>query len=294
MMRGWWIALIILVFAVLISVYSEIDPVSVYEPEVDLVLNRDLNSIEHIFADELNAPEDVAISANGTIYLSLGDGQIVTADTETSEWRPFTRTGASLESCGSLASEPDCGRPLGLKFVSARDYTRYLSHYDKQVVDDQVLIVADAYKGLLLVDAQGNVISLVQSVEGRKIHFANALAIAQNGSVYFSDSSARFQRNQVLYEVLESQPTGRIIAFNPKTNISYQVATHLPFPNGIALSNNDQTLFIALTTRYKIIQLDLQTKTSSTLSHFAGIPDNIHLHDGVLWVGSVLEQKGPV
>lgn len=75
--------------------------------------------------------------------------------------------------------EKDCGRPLGLRF-------------DKETGD---LYIADAYYGLLVVGPQGGLATqLTNQVQGTPILFANDLDIHRNGSIFFTDTSKRYDR----------------------------------------------------------------------------------------------------
>lgn len=75
--------------------------------------------------------------------------------------------------------EKTCGRPLGLRF-------------DKENGD---LYIADAYYGLLVVGPNGGLATpLATHVEGKPILFANDLDIHKNGSIYFTDTSKRYNR----------------------------------------------------------------------------------------------------
>ena len=75
--------------------------------------------------------------------------------------------------------EKTCGRPLGLRF-------------DKESGD---LYIADAYYGLLVVGPNGGLATpLATHVEGKPILFANDLDIHKNGSIFFTDTSKRYNR----------------------------------------------------------------------------------------------------
>lgn len=75
--------------------------------------------------------------------------------------------------------EMKCGRPLGLRF-------------DKESGD---LYIADAYYGLLVVGPEGGIATpLAAHVEGKPILFANDLDIHSNGSIFFTDTSQRYNR----------------------------------------------------------------------------------------------------
>lgn len=78
-----------------------------------------------------------------------------------------------------IKSEHICGRPLGLRF-------------DKKTGD---LYIADAYLGLLKVGQQGGIAAtLTTEAEGVPFGFTNDLAIDEEGTVYFTDSSTTYQR----------------------------------------------------------------------------------------------------
>lgn len=75
--------------------------------------------------------------------------------------------------------EPRCGRPLGLRF-------------DKQTGN---LYIADAYYGILVVGPEGGIATpLSTHVEGQSILFANDLDIHHNGSIFFTDTSKKYDR----------------------------------------------------------------------------------------------------
>ena len=78
-----------------------------------------------------------------------------------------------------LPNEHICGRPLGLRF-------------DKNTGD---LYIADAYLGLFKVGPEGGLAtSLVTEAEGVPLRFTNDLDIDDEGNIYFTDSSSKYQR----------------------------------------------------------------------------------------------------
>ncbi len=105
-------------------------------------------------------PEDVARGADGLLYAGLADGRIV-----------------RLKADGSTPPETVAetgGRPLGLH--AAPDG----------------LYVADAERGLLAVSLDGTVRTLTDAVDGARMVFVDDLDVAADGSIWFSDASARF------------------------------------------------------------------------------------------------------
>lgn len=78
-----------------------------------------------------------------------------------------------------LKNEHICGRPLGLRF-------------HKGTGD---LYIADAYLGLMKVGPEGGLAtSLVTEADGWPLRFTNDLDIDDDGNVYFTDSSSKYQR----------------------------------------------------------------------------------------------------
>lgn len=78
-----------------------------------------------------------------------------------------------------MPNEHICGRPLGLRF-------------DRNTGD---LYIADAYLGLLKVGPEGGLAtSLATEAEGMPLRFTNDLDIDDEGNVYFTDSSSKYER----------------------------------------------------------------------------------------------------
>jgi hypothetical protein len=72
-----------------------------------------------------------------------------------------------------------CGRPLGLRFHK----------------ESGNLYIADAYYGLLVVGPEGGLATpLATHLGGDPILFANDLDIHKNGSIFFTDTSKRYDR----------------------------------------------------------------------------------------------------
>ncbi len=248
------------------------------------------------------APEDgIPLDGSGEYWIwSMGNGDLLKVDLQTMTASTFAHTGESHKDCGILDMENECGRPLGLLRLPVEDHDRYQRYLegnsgeDSSEIETPLFLVADAYKGLLLVSSKGTIVTLLTSVDGEPLYFANAMARARNGNIYLSDSSSRYRRNQVLLETLESRSTGRVVLWNPDTGASSVVTKNLPFPNGLVLRNDDMSLLVSLTTRHQIVEIDL-TKDESSPTLFAalpGIPDNMHVsysHEwerSILWIGT--------
>lgn len=88
-------------------------------------------------------------------------------------------SGAASTTKKQHGKEELCGRPLGMRF-------------NRKTGE---LYIADAYHGLMVVGRGGGVATpLATHAEGKPILFANDLDVHRNGSVYFTDTSARYTR----------------------------------------------------------------------------------------------------
>ena len=102
------------------------------------------------------------------------------------------------------------------------------------------LIVADAYLGLLEVNPKARTVStLVPSspgINGKPFRFVNDLDIARDGTIYFTDSSTKWERRQFHYSIFEGDNTGRLMAYHPKTGDMEVLMEGLRFANGVQVS----------------------------------------------------------
>lgn len=244
-----------MLFFVLFGLSSPIDATA-WSPqpapawEGPLAPNTLLANAQPLGLDSLRHPEDLAFDAQGRLYTGSDDGNIyrITLDGQgvVSTFETFAHTG---------------GYPLGLAFdASGR------------------LLVAVKEVGLLAIDSAGQVQVLTNQVDNQPITYANALVIARNGVVYFTDSSTRFDRGWP-YDVLEARSHGRLLAYHPATGQTELIQSGLYFPNGLALAPDESFLLINETTRYRILRYWLTGEQRGTWEPFAEnlpiLPDNL-------------------
>ncbi|MQM02942.1 hypothetical protein Taro_035705 [Colocasia esculenta] len=170
--------------------------------------------------------------------------------------------------------EDVCGRPLGLQF----------NHKTGE------LYVADAYLGLLSVAAGGNHTKVVATeAQGVPFRFTNAVDIDQEtGTVYFTDSSTRFQRREFILATITGDKTGRLMRYDPATGELQVLLGGLSFPNGVALSRDGTFLLVVETIPCRVLRYWLRTPRAGTVEVFSdlpGFPDNIKRSPrGDFWV----------
>ena len=113
------------------------------------------------------------------------------------------------------------------------------------------LIVADAYIGVLEVNPQARTVStlvpLSPGINGTLFRQINDLDIARDGTIYFTDSSTKWQSHQFLNSFFEGDNTGRFMAYHPKTGEIELLMNGLSYANGVQVSpEGDHVLVVEL------------------------------------------------
>jgi sugar lactone lactonase YvrE len=247
---------------------SPIDPLG-WQPPTSPVLNGPLEPNDTLMKAELlgrgqvHGPEDTAIDSQGRLYTGVESGQVLRINTD-----------------GSVETFADTqGRPLGMNFDSHGN-----------------LIVADAYKGLLSIAADGKMRVLSREAEGVPFVFTDDLDIASDGTIYFSDASSRFSQPDYLLDLLEARPHGRLLSYNPATGETKVLLKDLYFANGVALSANEDFVLVNETYRYRISRYWLKgDKAGSSdifIDNLPGMPDNLQGDgQGTFWVALPTPRK---
>jgi sugar lactone lactonase YvrE len=194
-------------------------------------------------------PEDVAFDSQGNLYTGIENGWIVRANGLLQQAENWVNTG---------------GRPLGLGFNSK-------GH----------LIVADAIKGLLSIDAHKNITVLSSKIEGVPYNFIDDIAIDKNDVIYFVDSSSEYSIHEdyVFKTFLDGRPLGRLLAYYPKTNTVEVIRSNLFFPNGITMSHDESSVLVSEMMTYRILRIGIgghnKGEYSVFLENLPGFPNNI-------------------
>ncbi len=219
-------------------------------------------------------PEHIAFGPDGKLYTAMLSGAVLKMNADGSAIETVANTG---------------GRPLGLDFDAKGR-----------------LIIADALRGLLALETDGSVRVLTNSVDGESIRFADAVMIAKDGRMVFTDASQRMSPRQygtfdaALFDIIEQSCTGRVLEFDPATGSTRIVATGLCFPNGVALTADERSLIVAETGTYRVLKIDRGSNALDVgkavreraagvtvlLDNLPGFPDNVTRGaDGRFWTG---------
>ena len=212
-------------------------------------------------------PEDIAAPGDGFLYVSSAAGSIVRLRPDGSEFSVFAETG---------------GRPLGIEFDGSGN-----------------LFVANPYIGLQRISPQGDVELLASEYDGQQLVYVNDVAVARDGTVYFSDSSRKFGAREFggtyaasLLDIVEHGGHGRLFSFDPQSAVVRLLMDGLNFANGVAISDDQDYLVVSETGHYRIWRYWLVGEKAGTgeviLQNLPGFPDNINNGmQGRFWIGLV-------
>ena len=232
--------------------------------------NNKLAGLKIIPLGDEAGPEHIALARDGKLYAAVASGNILRMNPDGTAQEVFANTG---------------GRVLGFDFDAAGQ-----------------MIAADAMKGLLVIGPDRNVRLLADQVGGDPIRYADAVVVASNGKVYFSDAS-RFAPakwggiiDAAVLEFVEQATTGRILEYDPATKATRIVAKGLSFANGVALSRDERTLFVAETGKYRVWKINVEAtnldvgqgsaQATVLFDNLPGFPDNLMRgQDGRIWLG---------
>ena len=164
---------------------------------------------------------------------------------------------------------------------------------------DGSFVVANAYTGLQRISQDGRVESLLSEVDGKPLMYADDLAIANDGTIYFSEASTKFGAEGSagtyegsLLDIMEHGGHGLIIAFHPDEDVARVIIDGLQFANGVAISDDQSYLLVAETGSYRILKHWLlgprAGETDVLIDNLPAFPDNINNGlNGNFWVGLV-------
>ncbi|PKI73344.1 hypothetical protein CRG98_006282 [Punica granatum] len=130
--------------------------------------------------------------------------------------------------------------------------------------------------------------SLATEAEGVPFRFTNDLDIDDDGNVYFTDSSTKYQRRNFLHLVFSGDDSGRLLKYSPITRETTVLSRNLQFPNGVSLSKDGSFFVFCEGTINRLRKHWLKGEkagTSETFANLPGFPDNIRTNeDGEFWV----------
>ena len=226
--------------------------------------NELLKPIDYLKIGDNHGPEDVALDDRGRIYLATHEGVIVRLQPDGRNPENWVNT---------------TGRPLGIDFDNAGN-----------------LIVADAFRGLLSVSADGKITELATVADGIPIRYADDVDCAVDGKIYFSDASTKFGAKESggtmegsLLEIFEHGGHGRLLVYDPAVREAKTLLSGLTFANGVAVSHDQTYVLVNDTGNYRVVKYWIagpnRGKAEPIIENLPGFPDNISTgRNGRFWV----------
>lgn len=221
--------------------------------------NSELAKIQRLPVNSF-APEDVAFDNQDRIYCGTDDGIIYRLQPDGTNPEVFAQTK---------------GRPLGLIFDHEGN-----------------LIVADAAIGLMSISPDQKATVLSTEAGGVPFKCTNDLDVAADGTIYFTDASSKFPLTQLKADLLEHQPNGRFLAYDPTTKQTRVLMNDLYFANGVAVSPDQSFVLVNDTGAYRIWRYWLRGPKAGQsdifIDNLPGFPDGISSNGrDTFWVAMV-------
>ncbi|KAK1410513.1 hypothetical protein QVD17_37050 [Tagetes erecta] len=231
--------------------------------EVPRINPQALYGSERIGEGRLMGPEDLVYDPKlGVIYTGCGDGWIKRVSVNDLAVEDWVNTG---------------GRPLGLALGYSGE-----------------LYVADALKGILKITEDGKIETLTNEAEGVKFGTPDAVTVAKNGVLYFTDASWKYDLHNCSLDIFEGRPYGRLISYDLSTKQTKVIARDLYFANGVEMSPDQDFVIFCETPMMRCRRYYIQGEKKGLIDVFIdklpGMPDNIHFDtEGHYWIAITTE-----
>lgn len=230
--------------------------------EGPLAVNDLLTGAPIVGEAELEGAEDVAPGLDGNLYTGTVDGAV---------WRLRVDATGAIASIEHVTTLP--GRPLGLDAYS-----------------ETTLVAAVPELGLMAIDlASGDSWVLADRIDGALVFFADAVAVAADGTIYVTEASTRYLPG-FPNDFLDGRPNGRLLRYEPATGELTVVADGIHFANGVDVASDESYALVAESFRFRILRIWLGGDRAGTVEPFGeplvNGPDNLRIDDrGRVWIG---------
>jgi len=231
--------------------------------------NDKLRSVKVIGLGRIEGPEDVILDRDNNLYAGSRHGDII---------RFFPPEYERMEVYAHIG-----GTPLGMAF-------------DRQ----DNLYVCIGGMGLYRVTPQ-RVVEKVTDETNRnymsvnddsRLRLADDLDITDDGRIFFSEATVRYEMHEWATDGLEARGNGRIICYDTRSGKTHTVLRDLQFPNGVCIASDGQSFLFAETWGCSVKRHWFDGPKAGTtefvLQNLPGFPDNINnSSDGNYWMSLV-------
>ena len=231
--------------------------------------NDKLRNVESIGLGRIEAPEDVILDRHDNLYAGSRHGDIM---------RFLAPDYQKMEVFAHIG-----GQPLGMAF-------------DRQ----DNLYVCIGGMGLYRITPDGTVEKATDETnrsmrsvnDDSRLRLADDLDITDDGLIFFSEATVRYEMDEWPIDGLEARGNGRIISYDTKTGATRTELRGLKFPNGICVASDGQSILFAETFGCSIKRYwfagPKKGAVEVVMDNLPGYPDNINLaSDGNYWLALV-------
>ena len=244
-------------------------PISTAPGSGPFAQNDKLRDVTLIGVGRIEAPEDVILDRNDYLYAGSRHGDIMRfSPPDYQEMEVFAHIG---------------GQPLGMAFD--REDNLYVC------IGGMGLYRIKPDRKVEKVTDETNR-SLYSVNDDSRLRLADDLDIADDGRIFFSEATVRYEMHEWPVDGLEARGNGRIICYNPTTGTTHTALRGLKFPNGICIASDGQSILFAETFGCSIKRYWFDGpktgKVETVMDNLPGYPDNINLaSDGNYWLAMV-------
>jgi ribose transport system permease protein len=233
------------------------------------VQNDRLAGVSLIGLGRIEAPEDVILDRHDNLYAGSRHGDIMCF---------FPPDYEKMEVFAHIG-----GQPLGMAFDQA----------DNLYVCIGGMGLYRITPGRKVEKATDETNRSLRSVnDDSRLRLADDLDIADDGRIFFSEATVRYEMHEWPVDGLEARGNGRIVCYDPRNGTTRTVLRGLKFPNGICVERGSQSILFAETWGCCIKRYWFDGpktgQVETVMENLPGFPDNINLaSDGNYWLAMV-------
>src|SRR5258708_39535742 len=149
------------------------------------------------------------------------------------------------------------------------------------------------------IGAAGKSTWISTEADGVPFRGTNDLDVGADGTIYFTDASYKFRLPDLKADILEHQPNGRFLAYDPRTKQTRALLHDLYFANGVAVSPDQSFVLVVDTGAYRVRRYWLTGAKAGQsdifIDNLPGFPDGIssNVRD-IFWLSLVNRPAAPL
>ena len=236
--------------------FKQKEKIKIYDSSITSII--DVNAEIEELVDSLLVPEGPVWdeSSNSLLFVDVLSNKLY-------KWNEENGASEYISPSGNTGYAPNLGQGVlganGLAFDS-EGYIIACQHGDRRIAR-----IANMSSN------EPNFETIVDNFEGQTLNSPNDLTIAKDGAIYFSDPAFGFldlDTFQFVDSELRKLDFNGIYKYDPITKKTELITKDIDLPNGLALSNDEKTLYInkygLLDSNQKIMKVNLENNELET------------------------------